>query len=86
MEKFSRKKKALYHIFVDLEKAFDKVPREAIQWALRRQLVPERLVRLVMALYASSTSKVRVAGEYSDSFIIGVGVHQGSALVRCFSS
>ena len=44
-------KKKLFHFFVDLEKAFDKVPRQAIEWALRRQLVPEWLLRAVMGLY-----------------------------------
>ena len=58
---FRKKKKQLYHIFVDLEKPFDKVPRAAIQWELRRQQVPEKLVRLVMVFYTSSTSRVRVA-------------------------
>ncbi len=42
-----------------LEKAFDRVPREVIAWALRRQMVPERLIKLVMALYENSTSKVK---------------------------
>ena len=79
-EKYCLKKKELYHIFVDLEKAFDKVPRAAIEWALRRQLVPEKLVRLVMGLYANSTSKAKFAGELSETFPIKVGVHQGSAL------
>ena len=80
VEKFSRKKIQLYHILVELEKAFDKVARAAIQQALRRQRVPERLVILVMALYTSFTYKVRVAGELSTDFPIDVGVHQGSAL------
>ena len=31
--------------------AFDRVPREAIRLAFRRQNVPERLIALVMALY-----------------------------------
>ena len=79
-EKYSRKKKRLYHIFVDLEKAFDKVPRAAIQWALRRQLVPERLINQVMSLYKHSASQVRFAGEVSGSFPVRVGVHQGSSL------
>ena len=56
------KNKILYHIFVELEKAFDKVPRCAIEWALRRQMVPERLIRMVMALYSNTRSRVRVAG------------------------
>ena len=79
-EKYGAKKKKLFHIFVDLEKAFDKVPREAVTWALRRKGVPERLVRLVNMLYENSTSKVKVAGVLSHEFPIKVGVHQGSAL------
>ena len=70
----------LAHIFVDLEKAFDKVPRSAIRWALCRQVVPESLIDLVMALYSETRVWVRVARETSDSFGIGVGVHQGSVL------
>ena len=79
-EKYLQNKKELYHIFVDLEKAFDKVPREAIAWALRRQLVPEYLINAVMGLYINSSSQVRSAGGLSDKFTINVGVHQGSAL------
>ena len=76
----SREETEFYHIVVDLEKAFDKVPRPAIGWALRRQRVPESLIDLVMALYRETRSRVRVAGETSDSFEIGVGVHQESVL------
>ena len=79
-EKYVEKKRTLYHIFVDLEKAFDKIPRHAIEWALRRQLVPEWLIRAVMGLYSNSVSHVRFAGDMSEAFPIGVGVHQGSAL------
>ena len=70
----------LYHIFVDLEKAFDKIPRTAIRWALRRQSVPERLINSVMALYRETRSLVRVVGETSVDIGIEVGVHQGSVL------
>ena len=79
-EKYLEKKKKLYHVFVDLEKAFDKIPRKAIEWALRRQFVPELMVQRVMLLYEGSKSRVRVGGEESESFPINVGVHQGSAL------
>ena len=58
-EKYLEKKQNLYHIFVDLEKAFEKVPRPAIRWALHRQRVPESLIDLVMALYRETRSRVR---------------------------
>ena len=79
-QKYIEKKKKLYHVFVDLEKAFDRVPRWTLQWALRKQMVPEKLVRLVLALYDDSKSCVAAAGGVSDAFSVSVGVHQGSAL------
>ena len=79
-EKYLAKKRKLFHIFVDMEKAFDRIPRKAIEWALRRQLVPELLVQRVMLLYEDSRTRVRVAGVESECFDINVGVHQGSAL------
>ena len=38
---FRVKGKKLYFGFVDLEKAFDRVPREVIQWAMRKLGVEE---------------------------------------------
>ena len=32
-EKYNQKKTKLYHIFIDLEKVFDRVPRKVIEWA-----------------------------------------------------
>ena len=37
-------KKKLYYAFIDLEKAFDRVPREMVIWALRKQGVDEPLL------------------------------------------
>ena len=38
------------HWFVDLEKAFDRVPRKVLEWAVRQKGTPEVLVRSVMCL------------------------------------
>ena len=79
-EKFLAKKQKLYHVFVDLEKAFDKVPRYLIEWSLRRQFVPENLVKTVMSLYRNSVSCMRRGNQRSNQFQVNTGVHQGSVL------
>ena len=79
-EKFKAKNKKLFFIFVDLEKAFDRVPREVIRFALRRKDVREYLVNGVMSLYKGCKTAISVDGKLSSSFSVKVGVHQGSAL------
>ena len=66
--------------FVDLEKAFDRVPRKVIQWALRTKGVNECLVQAVMRMYDDASTRVRVGDSMSDTFQVKVGVHQGSVL------
>ena len=39
------KEKKLYMCVVDPEKAFDRVPRKVLEWALRKKEIPEVLVR-----------------------------------------
>ena len=79
-EKFRAKNKNLFFVFVDLEKAFDRVPREVICFALRQKGIPEYLVNGVMSLYKGCKTAVSVDGELSSSFSVKVGVHQGSTL------
>ena len=55
--------------FADLKKAFDRVPRDVIWWAMRKLGVDEWLVRMI-----------RVGDGYSEEFSVGVDVHQGSVL------
>ena len=65
---------------MDLEKAFDRVPREVIAWALRKKGIPEGMVQAVMALYVDSKSKVRTVAGTSEEF--GVGVHHISTILK----
>ena len=37
--------------FVDLEKAFGRVPRKVLEWAMKKKGIPEVFVRSVMCLY-----------------------------------
>ena len=56
------------------------MPRSAIKLAFRRQLVPEMLMRLVMALYEDERSSASAAEGTSAPFKTTVEVHQGSTL------
>ena len=56
-ENFRVKGRKLYFGFVDLEKAFDRVPREVISWAMRKLGVEEWLVSAVMSMYTVSQKK-----------------------------
>jgi len=58
-ENFRVKGKKLYFGFVDLEKAFDRVPREVIRWATRKLGVEEWLVSAVMSTYTGGKTVVR---------------------------
>ena len=44
---------------MDLEKAFDGVPREVISWAMRKLGVEEWLVSAVMSMYSGAKTVVR---------------------------
>ena len=58
-ESFRVKGKKLYFGFVDLEKAFDKVPREVIRWAICKLGVEEWLVSAVMSVYTGAKTVVK---------------------------
>ena len=79
-EEFRKREQKLYMCFVDLKKAFNRVPRKVMEWALRKKGLAEVLVQAVMSLYEGSRTKVRVGSETSEEFWVRVGVHQGSVL------
>ena len=66
--------------FVDLEKAFNRVPRKVLLWALCVVGVPEWLVKAVQAIYVGARSRTHVNSSFSEEFEVKVGVHQGSVL------
>ena len=59
LQKYLAKNKELWMVFVDLEKAFDRVPREVVWWALRYLGVDEWIVAVIRAMYEDVTTKVR---------------------------
>ena len=79
-EEYQKKDKKLYLCFVDMEKAFERVPRKVMEWAMRKKGLSEVMVWAVMSLYDGAKTRVRVESAYSEEFKVKVGVHQGSVL------
>jgi len=77
-EKYLAKKRELWIAFIDLEKAFDRVPRDVLWWALRCVGVEEWMVRVIMSMYEGATTAVKSKDGESKEFDVKVGVHQGS--------
>ena len=71
----------MYMCFVDLQKAFDRVPRKVLEWAVRKRGIPAVMVRTVMSLYEGGKTRVRVGLELSEEMEVKDGVHQGSVLL-----
>ena len=65
---------------MDLEKAFDRVPREVISWALSKLGVEEWLVSAVMSMYTGAKTVVRTVCGNSKGFEVKLGMQQGSSL------
>ncbi|KAJ8333822.1 hypothetical protein SKAU_G00411410 [Synaphobranchus kaupii] len=80
MEKYREGQKELHCVFVDLEKAYDRVPREEVWYCMRKSGVAEKYVRSVQDMYEDSVTVVRCAVGVTEAFKVGVGLHQGSAL------
>ena len=66
--------------FVDLEKAFDTVPREMVMATLRWMGVPEAEVRTIEDMYEKTTARVVVGEGASEEFEVTIGLRQGSVL------
>ena len=79
MEKYREGQIELHCVFVDLEKAYDRVPREELWYCMRKSRIVEKYVQLVQHMYEGSETVVRCAVETIENFMVKVGLHQGSA-------
>ncbi|KAK3545511.1 hypothetical protein QTP70_007769 [Hemibagrus guttatus] len=79
-EKYRDGQRELHCVFVDLEKAYDRVPREELWYCMRKSGVAEKYVRVVQDMYERSRTVVRCAVGQTEEFKVEVGLHQGSAL------
>ena len=79
-EKHREKQKELHMVFIDLEKAYDRVPRQEVWRCMREKGVPEKYVMIVQDMYEGARTRVKSSVGLTDMIPVGVGLHQGSSL------
>ena len=77
MKKYREGQKELHCVFVDLEKAYDKVPREEVWYCMITSGVAEKYVRIVQDMYVDSARAARCAVGVKEGFEVKVRLHQG---------
>ena len=78
-ERYREGQQYLHCVFIDLEKAYDRVPREELYWCMRDKGLPEKYIRLTKDMYHQCETVVRCAAGTSEPYAVEVGLHQGSA-------
>lgn len=78
-EKYRNAQKNLRMVFIDLKKAYDRVPREICGGPLEKN-VPEKYVRLIRVIYSRCSTQIRFTTGTTSSLNVAVGLHHESAL------
>ena len=81
IEKYvKRQRKRLYSCFVDFQKAFDTVSREALLYKLGQLGVQGRFFGCLKHMYTNSAAKLKMVKKLSECFDIKAGTEQGHPL------
>jgi hypothetical protein len=83
MERCREQKKDMPMIFIDLEKGYDKVPRNVMWWALQKHKVSLKYITLIKDMYDNGVISVLTSDGDTNHFPINIGLYQGSALSPC---
>jgi hypothetical protein len=67
-------------VFINLEKAYDKVSRNIMWWTLQKHKISTKYITLIKDMYDNVVTSIRTSDVDTNDFPINIGLHQGSAL------
>jgi hypothetical protein len=80
MKRYREQKKDLHMVFIDLEKAYDKVSRNIMRWTLQKYKVSTKYITLIKNMYDNVVISVRTSDRDTNDFPINIRLHQVSVL------
>ena len=80
VEKTIEHRSKIFLLFVDLRKAFDSVPRQALWCVLWKYGVPDSVVDLVSSFHDGMVATVAVSGEEAPPFEVRNSLRQGCTI------
>jgi hypothetical protein len=78
MKRCKEQNKYLHMIFIDLEKVYDKVTKNAMWWALQKHKISSNYIILIKDMYDNVVTSVRISDGDTNDFSINIVLHQWS--------
>ena len=80
MEKAREHNTTLYLLFIDLRKAYDSIPREALWQVLRKYVIPPTLVNIIRSLHDGMKTEITMDGATTPEIEVTNGLRQGCTI------
>ena len=80
LEKCREKFKEIGLVFIDLEKAYDSVPRKLLWQALRQASISQDIIDILKSIYSNNRCQIKIGNRLSQEFGTTKGLLQGCCL------